>query len=69
MSYCPQCGHDTLMQQEENEPLYLCGFCGHKEYRCSECGGEMHTVAESGYGLSIRCKNCGHEEELTEGKK
>ena len=41
---CPQCGHDTLMQQEENGSLFRCAFCGHEEHRCPECGSEMGFI-------------------------
>ena len=63
---CYQCGHDTLMQQEENGTLYLCGYCGYKDHRCPECGGVVSplllSVDECTNRPGLFCVKCGYED-------
>ena len=76
MAYCKQCGHNTLMQQEEIGSLYQCGYCGYKEHRCPECKSGMReqryvTEAMAAGGLfniadfpiKLVC-SCGYEEKV-----
>jgi len=64
---CPQCGHDTLMQQEQDGALYLCGFCGFKQYRCPKCDTPMLpdksiNLRNGAERFVWYCRGCNHTE-------